>query len=88
VQVKVARVNLDDRKVDLELIGGISRNDRREQKNPKGAATAKPNKSPVSGVAKKAAAKKPAAAKSPSAKSGDVKVGADGKPKPRTRRRR
>jgi ribonuclease R len=32
VTVQVARVNLDDRKVDLELIGGASRSERRQQK--------------------------------------------------------
>ena len=32
VTVQVARVNLDDRKVDLEMIGGASRSERREQK--------------------------------------------------------
>ncbi|MDB6061341.1 MAG: ribonuclease [Verrucomicrobiaceae bacterium] len=32
VTVQVARVNLDDRKVDLEMIGGASRSDRRQQK--------------------------------------------------------
>jgi ribonuclease R len=100
VQVKVARVNLDDRKVDLELTGSISRNDRRVQKqgaqkqgadkNPKGTAPqkAKPNKSPVSAVAKKAVAKKPAAKSASGVKSGGANTGDGDKPKPRTRRRR
>jgi ribonuclease R len=35
VTVQVARVNLDDRKIDLELIAGVSRNERRVQKASK-----------------------------------------------------
>jgi ribonuclease R len=101
VTVQVARVNLDDRKVDLELIGSISRSDRRAQKQPKGAAGDRPNKSPVNDIAKKAAAKRPASKAPAKAKSAAKPAGARGqapkggskesgesKPKPRTRRRR
>ena len=35
VTVQVARVNLDDRKVDLELIAGVTRSERRAQKSTK-----------------------------------------------------
>ncbi len=43
VTVQVARVNLDDRKVDLELIAGVTRAQRRAQKAP--PSIAQPNKS-------------------------------------------
>ncbi len=46
VTVQVARVNLDDRKVDLELIAGVSRGQRRAQKTSKNNAPAAPAKKP------------------------------------------
>ena len=53
VTVQVARVNLDDRKIDLELIAGVSRSERRVQKSsesnrsPVNAQTAKPARAPA-----------------------------------------
>lgn len=104
VTVQVARVNLDDRKVDLELIGSISRTERRAQKQPKVGGERQP-KSPVNDAAKRAAAKSPArrpadkakaaggrggGGRPKSAASGDGANagGGTGKSKPRTRRRR
>jgi ribonuclease R len=45
VTIQVARVNLDDRKVDLELIAGSTRDERRSQRSgeaKRGAKTAAP----------------------------------------------
>jgi len=64
VTVQVARVNLDDRKIDLEMLAGSSRGERRAQRagvpareKPAAAPRKRPaaNKSPVSDVAAKAA---------------------------------
>ena len=47
VTVKVARVNLDDRKVDLEMIGSESRGERRERKSKASAdGSRRPTKNP------------------------------------------
>jgi ribonuclease R len=47
VTVKVARVNLDDRKVDLEMIGSESRGERRERKSKAPAdGSRRPTKNP------------------------------------------
>lgn len=76
VTVKVARVDLDDRKIDLELMASATRNEKRVRKTVDKSA---PNRSPVSAVAAKAAAKARPGSKGGAAKTGAAdKPGADG----------
>src|SRR5690606_22412736 len=57
VIVRVARVDLDERKIDLELIASATRTEKRARKAGGGAGAAKaaPNKSPISKVAAESA---------------------------------
>lgn len=101
VTVQVARVNLDDRKVDLELIAGVSRNERRVQKAEKSTrapAKAAPRKKAPGSEKTKAAtpalterekiARMGGAKKATAEKSGVKKDDSGGAPKPKRRRRR
>jgi len=83
VTVKVARVNLDDRKVDLELIAGESRGERRQRKEGAGGA-ARPSRN-KSGAGKTSTSQPPAP-KAPLTER--EKVARMGKKSPATKRSR
>ncbi len=83
VTVQVVRVNLDDKKIDLEMVEGSSRQKRRGKEGDK-----KPAARRTKG---KSADSKPSKGKSSNAKKASAKSGADKaapKKKPRTRKRR
>jgi len=91
VTVRVARVNLDDRKIDLELVASETRDDRRTRKSPagkSGADKSAPNKSPISAVAARSAKKTPAKAAKKSPAAGAKKPAAEGDAKPARKPRR
>ncbi len=85
VTVKVARVDLDDRKIDLEMIASDTRGEKRARKAaPKGDKSA-PNKSPVSAVAAKSAKKSAASGdKTSGEKSGTARARTGRKPRRRS----
>jgi ribonuclease R len=77
VTVQVARVDLDDRKIDLEMVASATRAGRRAGKAGAGQKSA-PNKSPISAVAAKAAkGKSSGGGRAGSGKAGGDKGGGD-----------
>jgi ribonuclease R len=80
VQVRVVRVDLDDRKIDLELLQLIKNVRSPGQRSLSAAATTKTAPEKKSTAKKKPAAKKPATTKKPGVKK-PVKKASPGKPK-------
>ncbi len=78
VTVKVARVDLDDRKVDLEMVAGPEKKGRAKTAEP--ATSPAPNRSPVSKVAAADGRKSGARSAGGAGRSGDKKPAARGGP--------